>query len=97
MFQRVDVPVIGIVENMSWFACPHCGKPVNIFGSGGGERLAAELGVPLLGRVPLYEQVLAGGDLGLPIVVGEPESAAAKALREVAEKIGSGYSTTKTT
>jgi ATP-binding protein involved in chromosome partitioning len=91
MFQRVDVPVIGIVENMSWFACPHCGKPVNIFGSGGGERLAAELGVPLLGRVPLYEQVLAGGDLGLPIVVGEPDSGAAMALRQIADTVVQAY------
>ena len=91
MFQRVDVPVIGIVENMSWFACPHCGKPVNIFGSGGGERLAAELGVPLLGRVPLYEQVLAGGDLGLPIVTGEPESGAAVALKQIAETVIQAY------
>ena len=91
MFQRVDVPVIGVVENMSWFACPHCGKPVNIFGSGGGERLAAELSVPLLGRVPLYEQVLAGGDLGLPIVLGEPESQAAQALRALADTVRSSY------
>ena len=91
MFQRVDVPVIGVIENMSWFECPHCGKPVNIFGTGGGERLAAELAVPLLGQIPLYPQVLAGGDLGLPIVVGEPESAAAVALRNTAETIASGY------
>jgi ATP-binding protein involved in chromosome partitioning len=91
MFQRVDVPVIGVIENMSWFECPHCGKPVNIFGSGGGERLAAELAVPLLGKIPLYPNILAGGDLGLPIVVGEPESAAAIALRETAERIASSY------
>ena len=93
MFQRVDVPVIGVIENMSWFECPHCGKPVNIFGSGGGERLAAELGVPLLGKVPLYPQILAGGDLGLPIVVGEPSSAAATALRETAKRIAESYTT----
>jgi len=93
MFQRVDVPVIGVIENMSWFECPHCGKPVNIFGSGGGERLAEELSVPLLGKIPLYPNVLAGGDLGLPIVVGEPDSAAAVALREVAERMASAYST----
>jgi ATP-binding protein involved in chromosome partitioning len=95
MFQRVDVPVIGVIENMSWFECPHCGKPVNIFGSGGGEALANELGVPLLGRIPLYPQVLAGGDLGLPIVVGEPGSTAAVALRETAERIGAAYSVAK--
>src|SRR5215207_8713322 len=92
MVQRVDVPVIGVIENMSWFECPHCGKPMNIFGSGGGEKLAQELGVPLLGQIPLYPQVLAGGDLGLPIVVGEPESAAAVALRNTAAIIASAYS-----
>lgn len=91
MFQRVDVPVIGVIENMSWFDCPHCGKPMSIFGSGGGERLANELGVPLLGQIPLYPQVLVGGDAGLPIVVGEPESAAAVALLKTAERIAAAY------
>jgi ATP-binding protein involved in chromosome partitioning len=91
MFQRVDVPVIGVIENMSWFNCPHCDKPVNIFGSGGGERLATELGVPLLGQIPLYPQVLAGGDSGVPIVVGEPGSAAAKALLQTADRIAAAY------
>ncbi len=91
MFQRVDVPVIGVIENMSWFDCPHCGKPLNIFGTGGGERLANELGVPLLGQIPLYPQVLAGGDLGVPIVVSEPDSPAAKALAKTAERIKAAY------
>lgn len=91
MFSRVDVPVLGVIENMSWFDCPHCGKPVNIFGQGGGERLATEIGVPLLGQIPLYPQVLAGGDAGVPIVVGEPESAAAVALRQAAERVLAVY------
>ena len=91
MFQRVDVPVIGVIENMSWFDCPHCGKPMSIFGSGGGEKLADELGVPLLGQIPLYPQVLVGGDAGQPIVVGEPESAASIALIKTAERINSAY------
>src|SRR6476646_9042120 len=69
MFERVSVPVLGIVENMSWFECPHCGKPSPIFGSGGGERLANELGLPLLGQIPLYTRVREGGDMGRPIVV----------------------------
>ena len=60
MFERVNVPVLGIVENMSWFECPHCGKPSAIFGSGGGERLATELGLPLLGQIPLYPRVHGG-------------------------------------
>jgi hypothetical protein len=85
MFQRVDVPVLGIIENMSWLECTHCGEKTAIFGSGGGARLAAELGVPVLGQIPLYPPVLAGGDTGLPIVVGEPDSAAAVALMETAK------------
>ena len=91
MFQRVDVPVIGVVENMSWLECPHCGERTRLFGEGGGERLAAELGVPLLGQIPLYPQVLVGGDGGIPIVISEPGSAAAVALIGTAEKIGAGY------
>jgi ATP-binding protein involved in chromosome partitioning len=87
MFQRVDVPVLGIIENMSWLECAHCGEKTAIFGSGGGARLAAELGIPLLGQIPLYPPVLAGGDTGLPIVVGEPESPAAVALMETAKRI----------
>ena len=89
MFQRVNVPVLGIVENMSWFECPHCGKPTALFGSGGGERLAAELGLPLLGQVPLYPRVMEGGDRGEPIVVADAQSSAARALTAFAEKVKS--------
>jgi ATP-binding protein involved in chromosome partitioning len=87
MFQRVAVPVLGIIENMSYFICPHCGDRTAIFGSGGGKRLAEELGVPLLGEIPLDPAVLAGGDRGEPIVIGEPRAPAAKALLELAERL----------
>ena len=87
MFERVTVPVIGIVENMSWFECPHCGKPSPIFGSGGGERLAREMELPLLGQVPLYPRVMEGGDTGAPIVVADPESSAARALTTIATRV----------
>jgi ATP-binding protein involved in chromosome partitioning len=87
MFQRVNVPVLGIVENMSYFLCPHCGEPTPLFGTGGGARLAEELEVPLLGEIPLYPSVRTGGDEGSPIVVSEPDSPAAKALRAAAERI----------
>jgi ATP-binding protein involved in chromosome partitioning len=87
MFQRVNVPVLGIIENMSWFECPHCGKPSALFGSGGGERLATELELPLLGQIPLYPRVLEAGDQGLPIVIADPESSAAKALTRIAERV----------
>jgi ATP-binding protein involved in chromosome partitioning len=91
MFQRVDVPVIGVIENMSWLECPHCGKPTKIFGEGGGQKLADELGVPLLGQIPLYPQILVGGDAGVPIVIGEPESAASVALLRTADNVDAAY------
>jgi len=88
MFERVTVPVLGIVENMSWFECPHCGKPSPIFGSGGGDRLAQEVGLPLLGQIPLYPRVMETGDAGTPIVVADPESSAARAMSAIAQRIG---------
>ncbi|HEX2719254.1 MAG TPA: Mrp/NBP35 family ATP-binding protein [Gemmatimonadaceae bacterium] len=87
MFQRVGVPVLGIVENMSWLECQHCGKPMAIFGSGGGERLAKELDLPLLGQIPLAPRVMEGGDRGAPIVVADPRSAPALAIAKVAAAV----------
>ena len=87
MFQRVAVPVLGVVENMSYFICPNCAEKHRIFGRGGGERLAQELDVPLLGEIPFFPAVLEGGDRGEPIVVSAPESPAAKALFELAGRL----------
>jgi ATP-binding protein involved in chromosome partitioning len=87
MFERVGVPVLGIVENMSWFECPHCGKPTPLFGSGGGQRLADELELPLLGQVPIYPRIVDAGDRGLPIVVAEPQASASRALVAIAERV----------
>ena len=87
MFQRVGVPVLGIIENMSYFECPACSAQTTIFGSGGGERLAKELDLPLLARVPLYPQVLQGGDSGTPIVVAEPGSVAGRALLDLGRRL----------
>jgi ATP-binding protein involved in chromosome partitioning len=87
MFERVSVPVLGIVENMSWLDCPHCGKPSAIFGTGGGERLAKEVGLPLLGQIPLYPRVLEASDQGAPIVAIDSESSAARALTAVAKAV----------
>jgi ATP-binding protein involved in chromosome partitioning len=83
MFEKVNVPVLGIVENMSGFVDPESGKRFDLFSSGGGRRLAAELGVPLLGEVPLQPGLAARADQGEPIVAAEPESPAAKALAAV--------------
>jgi ATP-binding protein involved in chromosome partitioning len=87
MFERVGVPVLGVVENMSYFACPHCGEKTEIFLSGGGQRLADEIGVPLMGQVPLQARMPALGDTGTPVVVADPDSPAGRALRQVADEI----------
>ena len=87
MFERVGVPVYGIVENMSWFVSPDTGQPMAIFGSGGGQALADELGVPLLGHVPLYPRIVQGGDEGTPLVSSDPNSLAAKALDAIATRV----------
>jgi ATP-binding protein involved in chromosome partitioning len=88
MFQQLNVPVLGIVENMSYFIPPDMPeKQYDIFGSGGGAKTAAELGVPLLGCVPLEISTRIGGDNGVPIVAAEPDSASAKALRAIALNI----------
>ena len=87
MFERVAVPVIGVVENMSYFMCPHCSARHTIFGEGGGQRLADELRVPLLGQIPFFPGVLQSGDRGEPIVVAEPNADAAKALLDLARRL----------
>ena len=92
MFQKVKVPVLGIVENMSSFACPHCGKETDIFRRGGGERTASELGVPFLGEIPIEPEIVVGGDEGSPIVIRSPGSPAAIAFKEVAGKVAAQLS-----
>ena len=87
MFQRLEVPVIGVVENMSYFICPGCQERHEIFGQGGGERIAKQFGVPFLGKVPLQPRIREGGDEGRPVVVTHPDSVEAAAFREVAGAI----------
>jgi ATP-binding protein involved in chromosome partitioning len=87
MFEKVNVPVVGVIENMSYFACPNCGEHTSIFLSGGGKRLAEEIGVPLLGEVPLQAGMADLADAGKPIVVAEPDSQAAAAFAEIANGV----------
>jgi ATP-binding protein involved in chromosome partitioning len=87
MFRQVNTPVFGIVENMSDFACPSCGAHEPIFGSGGGESLARECGVPLLVQIPLVESIRRHGDDGRPMVVAEPGHPVAAVYRDLAEKV----------
>ena len=87
MFDSVGVPALGIVENMSYFICDGCGKSHNIFRTGGGERIAKSLGVPLLGKVPLEPGVADCGDLGTPVVLRYPNSESARVFVDIAEKV----------
>ena len=87
MFDKVNVPVLGLVENMSGFTCPHCGEHTDLFPKGGGDRLSVELGVPVLGRIPMQAALADLADRGRPIVVAAPESPAAQALQEIAGRL----------
>jgi ATP-binding protein involved in chromosome partitioning len=87
MYQKLNIPTLGLVENMSHFVCPSCSHESDIFGKGGGEGLAAELTVPFLGRIPIYEPIRIGGDTGVPVTIGEPKSVAAQAFRAAAERL----------
>jgi ATP-binding protein involved in chromosome partitioning len=86
MYKKLNIPPIGLIENMSYFACPNCEHESDIFGRGGGERLAEELGVPFLGRLPIYQPIREGSDTGVPIIISEPNSAAARAFIAAAER-----------
>jgi ATP-binding protein involved in chromosome partitioning len=84
--------VLGVVENMSYYVCPH-GERVALFGEGGGQQLAAEFGVPLLGQLPLHPEIRAGGDAGEPVLVRRPDSPEADAFRALAGAVAARVST----
>jgi ATP-binding protein involved in chromosome partitioning len=92
MFEKVEVPVLGIVENMAVHVCSNCGHAEHVFGAGGGERMAAQYGVPLLGSLPLDIRIREQADGGNPTVVAEPDGAIAAAYREIARKVGARLS-----
>lgn len=87
MFNRVEVPILGIVENMSFFVCPKCGEQHDIFGNGGAEKEAIKIGVPFLGAVPLHMDIRETSDAGTPIVIKEPDGEHAKIYREIAKQV----------
>ena len=92
MFQELKVPILGIVENMSYFVCPHCEGRTDLFSHGGGLKVAEKLGVPFLGEIPLSADVRESGDLGTPIVEADPKSPQADSFRRLAEKVASRIS-----
>jgi ATP-binding protein involved in chromosome partitioning len=93
MFDKLNVPVFGVVENMSYFICPHCGERTEVFGHGGGRRAAEELGLEFLGEIPLDMATRAGGDSGVPVVESDPDSQQAQAFFRVAEQVAARCST----
>jgi len=87
MFKKVEIPILGVVENMSYYKCPACGHQDEIFSRGGGKSLATEIGVPLFAELPLHAQVRYGGDSGRPVVIGAPESEHAGLFRKLAQQV----------
>ncbi|MGZ4849959.1 MAG: Mrp/NBP35 family ATP-binding protein [Candidatus Bathyarchaeia archaeon] len=85
--ERLNMPIIGVVENMSGFVCPHCGQKTEIFQSGGGKKMAQEVGVPFLGSIPIDSKVGVDSDKGQPFVIADKDSSAAKAFMEIVEKV----------
>lgn len=92
MFQQTRVPILGIVENMSYYICPHCNSHDQIFGEGGGKRAAEQLGVPFLGEVPLDIAIRMQSDMGAPIVLAQPDAPSSRVLRHIAEKVAAQVS-----
>ncbi len=92
MYQKLNIPILGLIENMSYFACPSCRHESDIFGRGGAERVATELGIPLLASIPIYESIRVGGDTGVPLTVSEPDSPAGRAFRAAAEAVAAQVS-----
>jgi ATP-binding protein involved in chromosome partitioning len=87
MFEKLGVPVFGLIENMSYFICPHCGERTDIFGTGAAEAMADELGIDYLGAIPLHPDVRQGADTGIPIVEADPSSPLAQPFTEIAQKV----------
>jgi ATP-binding protein involved in chromosome partitioning len=86
MYKKLNIPTLGVVENMSYFVCRNCQHEADIFGHGGGEEMAATLGIPFVGRIPLYQPIREGSDAGVPLLISEPESPAGRAFMAVAER-----------
>jgi ATP-binding protein involved in chromosome partitioning len=84
MFSKLNVPIVGVIENMSYFQCPHCSERINIFGEGGGQKISEKFDIPFLGEIPLFPQIMEGSDKGKPVIISDPNSIQANALRKMA-------------
>src|SRR5436189_2867398 len=86
MYKKLNIPPLGVVENMSYFVCPDCGHESDIFGRGGGEQMAGEMSIPFIGRVPIYQPIREGSDTGVPLMISDPDCPAARAFMAAAER-----------
>jgi ATP-binding protein involved in chromosome partitioning len=84
MFSKLNVPIVGVIENMSYLQCPHCSERINIFGGGGGRKISEKFDIPFLGEIPLFPQIMEGSDKGKPVIISDPNSIQANALRKMA-------------
>lgn len=85
MFSKLNVPIVGVIENMSYLQCPHCNEQINIFGRGGGQKISEKFDIPFLGEIPLFPQIMEGSDKGKPVIISDPDSIQANALRKMAK------------
>src|SRR5437867_1937407 len=92
MYRKLNIPPLGVIENMSYFVCPECRHEADIFGHGGGEQMAAELGLPFIGRIPIYQPIREGSDSGVPLMISEPESPSGRAFMAAAERVAAQVS-----
>ncbi len=87
MFNKLNVPIIGVVENMSYLQCPDCNSQIHIFGKGGGQKISQQYNVPFLGEIPLHTQIMEGSDIGKPITISQPESLQSSAIMKIAKNV----------
>src|SRR6266540_3931002 len=92
MYKKLNIPPLGIVENMSYFVCTNCHHEADIFGHGGGEQMATDLGIPFMGRIPIYQTIREGSDSGVPLMISDPDSPAARAFMGAAERMAAQLS-----
>jgi ATP-binding protein involved in chromosome partitioning len=87
MFNKLNVPIVGVIENMSYLQCPHCNEHIHIFGEGGGQRVSEQFNIPFIGEIPLHPHIMEGSDRGKPIIIAEPESMQSHAFSKVAKMV----------
>jgi ATP-binding protein involved in chromosome partitioning len=87
MFNKLNVPIVGVIENMSYLQCPHCSEQIYLFGSGGGKKISEKFGIPFIGEIPLHPGIREGSDIGKPTVLSQPESVQAHAFTKAAKLI----------